>query len=75
MTYSEGALRRQREDKFMFFVGQKIKVAEFEDIPETTGEVVAVGDDCVAVQLEIDGESTYAEFYQEDGMWELVRGA
>ena len=62
MTYSEGALRRQREDKFMFFVGQKIKVAEFEDIPETTGEVVAVGDDCVAVQLEIDGESTYAEF-------------
>ncbi len=59
----------------MFFVGQKIKVAEFEDIPETTGEVVAVGDDCVAVQLEIDGESTYAEFYQEDGMWELLRGA
>ena len=75
MTYSEGALGRQREDKFMFFVGQKIKVAEFEDIPETTGEVVAVGDDCVAVQLEIDGESTYAEFYQEDGMWELLRGA
>ena len=47
----------------MFFVGQKIKVAEFEDIPETTGEVVAVGDDCVGVQLEIDGEATYAEFY------------
>ena len=56
----------------MFFVGQKIKVAEFEDIPETTGEVVAVGDDCVGVTLQIDGEETYAEFYEEDGMWELL---
>ncbi len=56
----------------MFFVGQKIKVAEFADIPETTGEVVAVGDDCVGVTLLVDGEETYAEFYEEDGMWELL---
>ena len=59
----------------MFFIGQKIKVAEFEDLPEASGEVVAVGDDCVGVQLQIDGETTYAEFYEEDGMWQLLSPA
>ena len=59
----------------MFFIGQKIKVAEFEDLPESTGEVVAVGDDCVGVTLLVDGESTYADFYQEDGIWELLSEA
>ena len=55
----------------MFFIGQKLQSQSMRT-PGSHRRGCSCGDDRVGVQLEIDGESTYAEFYKKDGMSGLL---